>query len=335
VEALVQESGSYGGMSFESLYIGGGTPSLLGAEQLTSLMVNLRRTLDLSGLIEATIEVNPESATPEFLEACKRLGITRLSIGVQSLSDAELKSVGRIHNAAQDLEAIKLAKRIGFRSISADLIAGLPGQTWSTLRQSLERLVNTGIGHLSLYCLSLEEGTPLAKNPPGELPSEDMQAELFERAAAMLTEVGFVHYEISNFASAGHECLHNLNYWRGGEYLGLGTAAASHLQGRRFKNRADLQAYFQDPAGLVEEVEELPQEYKACEEAMLRLRLLEEGIGVGDMVARFGQDKISGLINRLDGLVKDGMLLFDGLRYRLVSSRVLTSNPIFARILDC
>lgn len=334
VDAVLAESKVYGSMSFDTMYLGGGTPSILGADNVTRLVDNLRNSFDLSHVEEATIEANPESATEETIKAALEAGFNRISIGVQSLSDEELKAVGRIHNAEQAVAAIDLAKRVGFRNVSVDLIAGLPGQTWDSLHNSIDRLISLGIAHLSLYCLSLEHNTPLAQNPPRNLPSDDMQADLYEQARAHLKDKGFVHYEISNFALFGRECLHNLNYWRGGEYLGLGPSAASHLGGRRFKNRADLGAYLENPPGTIEEIEELAPDEKAAEEAMIRLRLLEEGLDVAEFTARHGQDDVRRLLTRLDRLSREGSLLFDGSRYRMKPSLALVSNPILARVLQ-
>jgi oxygen-independent coproporphyrinogen-3 oxidase len=238
-----------------------------------------------------------------------------------------------VHTAARAIDAVTLARNLGFTSISADLIIGLPGQTWATLRRSLETLVGLGVEHLSVYCLSLEEGTPLAECPPDDLPSDDTQAELFELARAFLMGQGFIHYEISNFALKGHECLHNLNYWRGGEYLGLGPAAASHLQGRRFRNRHALDAYLENPIGQAEYVETLDGKEKAAEEAMLRLRLLVEGINPGVLSGRFSPATIEMLVSRLDSMVMRGMLEFDNSKYVLPASRILTSNEIFQEVL--
>ena len=334
VDAVLVECETYEGMAFRTLFLGGGTPSLLGADNLARLVDGLRRKFDLSQLEETTIEGNPESATAEMLSAALGLGFDRVSLGVQSLADEELKAVGRIHTASQAVDAIGLAKKVGFRNISADLIVGLPGQTWGSLRRSLATLLPLGVSHLSVYCLSLEHGTPLAKSPPDNLPSDDMQAELFEKARAFLGGKGFVHYEISNFAVEGCQCLHNLNYWRGGEDLGLGPAAASHIDGQRFKNRADLDAYLRNPAGVVEEVEKLGAVEKAAEEAMLRLRLLEEGLDVAEFTRRHGRENVHALLERLDAMSREGLLLFDGAKYRLEPSLVLTSNPILARVLQ-
>jgi oxygen-independent coproporphyrinogen III oxidase len=334
IPTLLRESHEYNGLSFQTLYIGGGTPSLLGADHLRNLIGGLRESFDLSGLVESTIEVNPDSASRELFEAAKESGINRISIGVQSLSDDELQSVGRIHNPEQAIKAIKQAANLGFERISADVIVGLPGQTWKTLHKTLEALIETGVQHLSVYCLSLEEGTPLALSPPPNLPSDDEQAELFGRSVAFLTGHSYVHYEISNFAQKGCECLHNLNYWRGGEYLGLGPAAASHLKSKRFKNTADLPVYMKNPTALVEGVEQLDPRRKAAEEAMLRLRLLEEGVDAAELNTKFGGDA-SPVIMQLDSLTGKGMLLACGSRYKLAPAMVLTSNPIFAEIIGC
>ncbi len=376
VQAVIKEAPKYPGMSFDTLYIGGGTPSLLGAKQLQTLINGLnylfvipakagshipssptrhcepneaisgRRgapTLglprpysprnDLLKLTESTIELNPESATSEFLQTVKDIGFSRLSFGVQSLSDDELKSVGRIHTAQQAISALILAKKLEFEAISADLIIGLPGQTWVSLSKSLETLVALGVQHLSVYCLSLEEGTPLAENPPANLPSDDMQAKLFEETRKYLKTCGYAHYEISNFAMNGYECRHNLNYWRGGDYLGLGPAAASHLDGKRFKNYANLDAYVDNPTGQIEYIEELNKKEKAAEEAMLRLRLLEEGLNTDELTDKFGKNNVKSIISRLDEMVQEGSLIAEGTSYRLTASRIMTSNPIFARVL--
>jgi oxygen-independent coproporphyrinogen III oxidase len=333
VQAILEEAKPYPGESFQTLYLGGGTPSLLGPDLLLKLIKGLREQFDLSGLKEATMEVNPDSATADLLDCARSLGFTRISIGVQSFNDAELTSVGRVHNADQAKLAIKKVQTLGFPEISVDLIAGLPGQTWTSLEYSLRQVTDSGIDHVSLYCLAVEEGTPLAKNIPADLPSEDVQVELFDRARVYLEGRGFTHYEISNFATSGHECQHNLIYWRGGEYLGLGPAAASHQNGKRFRNKADLGAYIKNPTGQIENIEELNITEKAGEEAMLRLRMLNEGLDILELDKKYGIDKMGGIKSKLDKLADDGALIRTGTRYRLVPSRVMTSNPIFAEVL--
>lgn len=174
----------------------------------------------------------------------------------------------------------------------------------------------------------------MAIDPPDDLPSEDEQAVLFEQARVYLKQSGLIHYEISNFALPGQECRHNLNYWHGGEYLGLGPAASSHLNGRRYKNRADLDAYIANPTDQTEGVEMLSPEAKAAEEAMLRLRLLNEGLSFDELAVKFGRGNVVALKKRLERLVDDDLLDFDGSRYLIPSSRILTSNPILAEVVS-
>jgi oxygen-independent coproporphyrinogen-3 oxidase len=190
------------------------------------------------------------------------------------------------------------------------------------------------INHVSLYCLAVEEGTPLANNIPPELPSDDIQAELFEQARDLLAGQGYIHYEISNFAQKGHQCQHNLNYWRGGEYLGLGPAAASHLGQKRSRNKANLEAYLADPTGQTEFVEKLDITEKAAEEAMLRLRLVEEGLDISELEDRYGKANTSSITARLEKMTREGNLEKEGRRYRLKAERILTANPIFAEVLS-
>ena len=333
VDAVILEAGRYRGMGFETLYIGGGTPSLLGARRLGNLVRGLGQVFDLGAVTEATIEVNPESASEEVLETALALGVNRVSIGVQSLSDGELCSAGRIHTAAQAVEAVVRAGRVGFLKVSADLIIGLPGQSWPALRRTLTSLIDLGVRHISTYCLSLEPGTRLAADQPQNLPSEDSQAEFFEKTRSFLAGEGFRHYEISNFAVEGLECLHNLNYWRGGEYVGLGPAAASHLYGRRYRNSEDLKAYLANPGGHLEEVEQLSPARKAAEEAMLRLRLLAEGVEPSQLRSRYGEVDSSRVIRVLEELLNLDLLTKKDLAYCLTPSRVLTSNEIFGSLL--
>ncbi len=333
VEAVIKEAQRYQKLACDTLYLGGGTPSLLEAKNLRALLSGIYPIFDMRKMVEATIEVNPESATPEILRAAKGRGINRVSIGVQSLNDTELKSVGRVHTADQATAAVMNARQAGFKSISADLIIGLPEQNWTSLRLSLEALTGLEIQHLSLYCLSLEPDTPLAKNPPKSLPSDNMQAKLFDKARDFLDRHGFVHYEISNFAKPGYECRHNLNYWRGGEYVGLGPSAASHIEGKRYKNKADLEAYLSHPTKQIIEEEILPPAEKAAEEAMLRLRLIQEGLDTEEMAKKFGEGNIEHLVRRMNQLVIEESLLREDTRYRLNPTKVLVSNPILGKVL--
>jgi len=334
IHAVFKEATHHAGLSFQTVYLGGGTPGLLGAQGLSRLIRGLRDIFDLSRVSEATLEVNPDSTSRTLLEAARMAGINRISIGVQSLVDLELQKAGRIHTAEQAIQSILMAKKAGFHSISCDVMLGLPGQNAATLISTLKKLLDLEIQHLSLYCLSIEPDTPFSIRPPADLPSEDEQADLYAGACTLLQEKGFLHYEISNFALPGYVCLHNLNYWQGGEYLGLGPAAASHLGGKRFKNRADLESYLTNPGGFIEDEEILEIGQKTAEEAILRLRLLREGLDIGELTRRFGDDVIHPLRLRLDDLVEKELLIRSGSVYRLPDQCVLVSNPILAKVLE-
>ena len=333
VAAVFNEAQIYAGARIDTLYLGGGTPSLLGSSNLLTLMDGLKQAFDLSHLCESTIEINPDTATSGLFEAARQCGFNRVSIGVQSLSDSELHRSGRVHDSIQALTALQQASETGFTNISVDIIIGLPGQSWYSLKKTLEILLETGITHLSAYCLSVEEGTPLAASRLVDLPDDDMQAVLYEKVMRYLKKSGLIHYEISNFCQPGMPCLHNLNYWRGGEYIGLGPAAASHINGHRFTNAADLSGYLIDPAGIKCGDEYLEPPAKLGEEAMLRLRLLQEGLDLADVQGRFDVG-IDNLVQRLNNLVHKQSLVKQGSRYYLPSSRVLTSNSILAGVLD-
>lgn len=333
IQAVLQEAPKYAGMKFETLYLGGGTPSLLGSQNLPTLVNGLKQIFDFSVLTEATIEVNPESATPDFLSVALECGFNRISIGVQSLSDAELKSVGRIHSTTHAIAATAAAKAAGFANISADLIIGLPGQSWRTLKKSLTGVIAAGVRHVSAYCLSLENETPLADAPPPNLPGDEKQASLYEKARDLLQANDFLHYEISNFALPGFESIHNLNYWRGGEYLGLGPAASSHLEGIRFKNKTDLDAYLAFPTRQNIEVEQLDIKHKAEEEAILRLRLLREGLDISFLSQKYGIRFTSEIAQKLRAMKDDGGIVGEGNVYRLHPDYVLTSNRVFTALI--
>jgi len=332
IDSLLKEARKYLGVKFDTIYLGGGTASLLN-NNVPRLMNCLKINFDLASILEATIEANPDSITVNFLNMAISSGFNRISIGVQSFNDYELENVGRIHSSTQAINAIKHAKKAGFKKISADLILGLPGQTIESLKRSIEVLICLDVNHISTYCLSIEEGTLLSKNIPTNLPTEEDQVKLYEYAQEMMYNNNLIQYEISNFAKPGYECLHNINYWHGGEYIGLGPAAASHLNGKRFKNKDDLFAYLTDPTGQIDEDEQLDLKRKAAEEIILRLRLLKEGANIKMLEERFGYRNIKEIFTRIDKLVSINSLTFDGVSYRLPKNKVLVSNPILTDIL--
>jgi oxygen-independent coproporphyrinogen-3 oxidase len=229
------------GRSPETLYVGGGTPSELDAAQITELFARLRRAYPEARLGEVTFELNPESSGEEKLRALRRAGVTRLSIGFQSLDKKVLQAAGRRHTPEDSLRAFRSARSMGDWSVSVDVICGLPGQSAAVFREDLDRVLALEPDHLSLYGLDVHEGTPLSRS--GFVADEDLGRDMLEAALGLIAAAGLAHYEISNFARPGHESRHNLNYWGAGEYVGLGCAAASHLDGVRSRNSSDLEEY--------------------------------------------------------------------------------------------
>ena len=228
-----------------TLYFGGGTPALLGAKRLAGLMAKIRQAFGLLPEAEITIELNPESTTPALLHSLKEMGFNRISLGVQSLNDAELTYLGRLHSAQRAKEALAEIFAAGFQNVSADVMFGIPGQTKESLSATLDTLLSHPITHLSAYGLQWEEGTPLGNAPQ---PMEEAAEEaLWQLLCQKAKEAGLEHYEISNFAKEGYPSKHNMAYWRRTDYLGLGPAAHSFLKGVRYSAPEDTAAFISNP----------------------------------------------------------------------------------------
>ncbi|MHC1752949.1 radical SAM family heme chaperone HemW [Humidesulfovibrio sp.] len=332
----------YGPVSAPSLFFGGGTPSLLGGEALARVMVGLRRRFDLAPDAEITLEANPDSASPSFLRTARELGVNRLSLGVQSLDDAALKTLGRTHDAAQARLAFAHARAAGFANIGLDLIFGLPGQSAAAWLDTLRQALALEPEHLSCYGLTVEPGTPLAENADAlaACPDEDSQAEMFLRGSELLAAAGFEHYEISNFArvSAGQDlrCRHNVSCWRGEDVLGFGPAAVSTMTesgfapALRWANPQSLEEWVElvhsgqsGQAGR----EALSPEVRAREGLMLALRSAE-GLSL-DAYARSAGRELrethAGLLVQLSAV---GLATLDGERLRLTRAGMLVSNSV-------
>lgn len=288
-----------------SLFIGGGTPSVLGAKDLERLLGLVRRFFPSDRQAERTIEGNPGTLTEEKIDIIRRQGINRFSLGIQSFNDKLLKLAGRIHTADQARKAIRELRRAGFKNLNLDLMFGLPGQTLAVWQESLEEALENSPEHLSLYGLMLEEGTPLYQRYSLEgnsclhsqfdlLPDENLQAEMYAWAVSRLKRGGYRHYETSNFARKGYECRHNLGYWRGEDYLGVGPGGVSCLKKVRWKNIEDVRTYWQrlvEDKTLVDEAGEEVLTLRECmaERIILGLRL-EEGVDLQAFQKDFGAD---------------------------------------------
>lgn len=249
VNALCAEILSYksiaGEYIIETIFIGGGTPSILMSDDIKLIMATLRSVFRFSLAPEITIEANPGTLTKEKLEAFRESGINRLSIGLQSANDNELAMLGRIHNYNQFLLGYNMARRLGFDNINIDIMSGLPGQELRSYLDTLEKVIRLKPEHISSYSLIVEENTPLCKNRAllDTLPDEDTERKMYEMTGTLLKAAGYERYEISNYALRGKECRHNMVYWRLKEYLGFGVSAASFFKGRRFSNKRSISEY--------------------------------------------------------------------------------------------
>lgn len=258
VDSLCQEIKLYapiaGDYIVRSVFIGGGTPSLLDEGLITNIMAFIRRTFTLDPDAEISIEANPGTLRHQKLNGYKTAGINRISIGLQSADDDMLKKMGRLHNYDQFVASFKAARRAGFNNINVDIMSGLPGQTIHSYVDTLSRVLEFAPEHISAYSLSVEPGTPFANDPAilESLPPEMIDRRMYEITKKLLEAHGYDRYEISNYARSGYECKHNMVYWTGGEYIGFGIGASSYFQGKRFNNMRDIFQYIE----LMEETSE-------------------------------------------------------------------------------
>ena len=338
--ALVREMEQARGSRVRTVYVGGGTPSVLPLPLLARILRRARALFALEAGAEISMEANPGTVTLDMLAELRALGVNRLSLGVQSLDDRELRLLGRIHSAAEAVEAFAAARQAGFDNINLDLIYNLPRQSLATWRRTLQGAVALEPDHLSLYALSVEEGTPLARQiARGALPQPDpdLGAEMYETAQEMLARAGFVHYEISNWARGEeHCCRHNLGYWRNEAYLGLGAGAHSWRDGRRWANIASPARY--TAALLAGErplasKEVINAELEMGETMMMGLRLLQEGVAYERFRARFGCDLRQRYARELADLDQLGLIEIGPERLRLSRRGRLLGNQVFLRFL--
>ena len=321
-DAVLAELGRRGrGQSIGSVFFGGGTPSLWEAGELGRVLAGIRSAAVGTCDLEVTVECNPTSIDEERARALVDVGVNRVSIGVQGLDDARLKYLGRLHDARLAVEAVKGALRAGVERVSADLIFGLPGQAPEEACREAMALLDLGLEHLSAYQLTIEAGTrfgELAKRGRLPLADDGAVAESFLALDEAMTAKGFLHYEISNYARPGHESRHNLGYWRGREYLGLGCAAVgfardgsgSPASGKRWKNDVSPERYERDNSG--EAVECLDADALMRERIMLGLRLAE-GVDLGEAEADLGargwtkeREKTSAWLRERKRIVREG-----------------------------
>jgi oxygen-independent coproporphyrinogen-3 oxidase len=322
----------------DTVYIGGGTPSLLDPGHLQGLLDAIRGSF-ATHLAEVTLEADPETIEAAKAAAWARAGIKRVSFGVQSFSDQELVAVGRLHRRADVYRAVGILRDAGVGNISFDLIAGLPYQTRESWQNSLRELAALAPQHVSVYLLEIDEGSRLgaevlkggAKYSANEIPDEDEMAEFYETACEFLERTGYHHYEISNWAKPGSESRHNLKYWRREPYLGFGAGAHSFSGTARWANAHDAAAYAVSIASgrlPVEQHEVLTAESALEEELFLGLRQLD-GIDVGRIEREYGVT----LAARFDPLASAGLVERDGNSVRLAAGRLSVSNEVFVELM--
>jgi oxygen-independent coproporphyrinogen III oxidase len=319
-----------------SIYFGGGTPSLIPVLQVADILDTARSLFTFSENMEISIEANPGTIDRAYLSALRKLGVSRLSLGVQSLDETELAMLGRIHTAAQAVEAVQFVREAGFDNLNIDLIYGLPQQTIADWRRNLEAALTLAPEHISLYALTLEENVPMSRDIAAGLlpaPDPDIAADQYELAEDILSARGYLHYEISNWALPGHECRHNLVYWQNRPYLGIGVAAHSCLDGHRTANTSNLDLYL---AGSVSDVKDLDEEIgpdlELAESVILGLRL-SDGIRFDDVSRRFGKDILVRYRPQIREMENCGLLEEAGGNLKLTRRGRLLSNEVFWRFL--
>ena len=321
--ALVQEAATVRVQSFDTLYVGGGTPSLLSCVQLEKLVSLIEQNFSpISDFSESTFEANPESLTKEKILLLRRMGFNRLSVGLQSFNDDELRVLGRVHTSADFMRVWENLRACDVKNINVDLIAGFPGQTLKSFLHSLDKLVSLVPEHISVYGLQIEEGTPFFER--GILCDQLLMRKMLEETRTRLQAAGYHHYEISNFARPGFESKHNLNYWQYGEYVGLGSAAASFAQGVRRQNIPDMQEYIeriragQSAVGFSEK---LTGKVLEGEKLLVGLRQLD-GMEISPLQQNFFGAE-------LEKHVQQGLLVREGKKVKLSEEGLYLANEVF------
>ena len=338
----------------DTIFLGGGTPSVLDVTDITAIMGTLKEHYDIAPDAEITIEVNPGTVKMEGLVAYREAGINRVSMGLQSADDTELRYLGRIHTYDEFLKSVQRVRMAGFTNVNVDLISAIPGQTPESWRNTLKKTAMLKPEHISAYSLIVEEGTPFYDRYGGhvemesyemsqeerrrlmalpDLPDEDTEREMYYMTRNCLAEQGYERYEISNYARPGFECRHNVGYWTGTGYLGLGLGASSYLEGCRFHNTSDFQSYvsahLDDEAefcqALRQDMEQLSVKSKMEEFMFLGLRLTR-GVSVEGFITRFGQSIRNVYGGVIDKLEREGLLEHKNGYYRLTERGLDLSN---------
>lgn len=334
LRSLIPEMKKY---SIDTIYFGGGTPSFYGEKRLKEILTLLQRHFPVSRFAEITLECNPDSVSASMLSQLRKAGVNRVSLGMQSADSTQLQCIHRVHTPAQTEQAVQSIRAAGIRNLSLDLIYGLPGQDMESWLESLRRAIALAPEHISCYGLKVEPDTPLAERVDAgeELPDGDLQADMYLAAVDMLRKAGYYQYEISNFAKKGMESRHNLKYWMGQEYIGLGPGAHSFFNGQRYAYRRDLEAYIsrlENTQGILEDIHPIDAAEAAREYLLLRMRTIY-GIEEWEYRRKFGLN-FEPIARKLEFLEQYRWTEQTGHRWHFTPAGFLLSNTLILELLE-
>lgn len=371
IEEICGQGPNFQEYRVSTIFVGGGTPSILPADLIMELFATLSENFDIALDAEVTLEANPGTLTMEKLEVYRQSGINRLSIGLQSADDKELKYLGRIHSYDSFLKSYQRARQAGFKNINVDLMSALPGQDVHSWKTTLKKVMMLKPEHISAYSLIIEEGTPFferfgepeckkgllsggqqenSKKPETasevaaraavmtlpDLPDEDTDREMYHLTKEMMAAQGYERYEISNYAKKGYECRHNTGYWTGVEYLGLGLGASSYTYGYRYHNTEDLQEYLSlnlyEGGAAARDIEELSLEDKMEEFMFVGLRMMK-GVSGSEFLERFGLNMWNVYGDVLKKLEQQGLIEVEAPMVRLTERGIDVSNVVLSEFL--
>jgi oxygen-independent coproporphyrinogen-3 oxidase len=345
VREITQWTNQFLDRSAASIFVGGGTPSLLTPDQVGTILATCRVNFELASEAEITIEANPNDLDEKYCSGLLDAGVNRLSIGAQTLDRRGLRVLGRLHEAEHVCRAVAAARSAGFGNVSLDFIYGWPGQTIDQWRTDLNQILAGEVGgrppdHLSLYGLIVEPGTPMADAVKRGIlvpTDDDTAADFYELAMSMLADAGWTHYEIANWSSSRTAASrHNAIYWRNGDYVGIGAGAHGHVRNRRTMNQPSPRSYIaslEREERVVTNVEEISERTAMGETMMLGLRLLEDGVSVPSFACRHGVSLLDWFEPQLDRLTSIGLLEVDDRRVRLTQRGALLANAVCAEFL--
>lgn len=320
VKAIISHGKKYPNKALDTIYIGGGTPSVLTPNQIEILLKGVVANFDVSRIKEFTFEVNPESLSKEKLQILKEYGVNRLSMGLQSSNDKDLKMLGRVHDFKTFENSFKLARKFNFQNINLDLIYGLTSQTAKDFKQVLQTVLLFDTEHISLYPLTIEPGTKFYND---NIKTDDsIQKEIYEMSVRILNDNGYNHYEISNWSKENKQSLHNSNYWRNKNYLALGAGASGYYNHTRYKNISNILKYIQNQT-LLDESENIDIITQETEAIILGLRLLNEGVSLKTFTTISHRNALQELLDKQMLVVKDG-------RVKMKEEYVFVGNSILS-----